>query len=268
MSSGTIVPLSPSQNDFARPWGSAERDRRLSHLFEPPSPPTQWTTSPPIHAGDSLLKRQTHTYNRMHQPEHLFSPHAPQSVVLAPLPRAHRSSYCPVSSDVCAKGAAGRSLALDKLFPFYCGLHVLPVALTVSTTPPTRDSPHVAIREGRGGTVTKIPRQKKCPPVVVGRTARSAGMAGGTSRVLGGTVHKAVSRSWVFKHLHGTTTRAPTPPACGALRLGAMNSLFGFWGGCSSLILHEQVCPFRPLRPSPCRVHRGSAPLRGLSWSS
>ena len=64
---------------------------------------------------------------------------------------AQRSSFRPASTDLRAKGSLGRSPAPDKLFP-PCGLHALPVALTVSTAPPTRDSPHVAIGGGRGGS--------------------------------------------------------------------------------------------------------------------
>jgi len=52
--------------------------------------------------------------------------------------QAHRSSPCPFSPDLCATGAQGRPPALDKFLPLSSGLHVWPVALTVSTTPHTR----------------------------------------------------------------------------------------------------------------------------------
>ena len=59
------------------------------------------------------------------------------------LSHTHRCSHFSFATDPCAKGAQGRSTAFDKLFLYSCALHVLSVALTVSTILRTGDTPPV-----------------------------------------------------------------------------------------------------------------------------
>ena len=70
--------------------------------------------------------------------------------------------FCPLSTDPCAKGAGG--------FISSCGLHVLFVALTVSTIPPTRDSPYDGDLFGKvGASCSWIPSGGEATAGLVGR---------------------------------------------------------------------------------------------------
>ena len=76
MSSGTTVPLSPTQNNFLRLLGLSSGSPFIAFFLNPSPPPTQWVDNQPTdpHVDDSLLQRRARTYMWKCQPAYTLKP--------------------------------------------------------------------------------------------------------------------------------------------------------------------------------------------------
>ena len=73
MSRGTTAPLPPSNINFPRLLGVAERDPTSRSLLNAPPPPSQWMGLPIHWDEDCLRKRRTCAYARKFQLAFSFS---------------------------------------------------------------------------------------------------------------------------------------------------------------------------------------------------